>query len=266
MAFVSSVLPSGGQQRIASLLQLSVLRPFIATQRGLAASRLRAEEVEVIQVQVDSLVARVSTLSALADENRRLRGLLELSDRVGPDFRAASALRPGTQGSQSMFLLDLGAAHGVRAGSPVVDRHGLVGVVREVRERTAVGMDWTHPDFGASAMLADGTGYGIVENRRGAFREADRLLLKGGAFHELVPEGTVVLTSGLGGVFPRGIPLGEVTAVAEEQAQWGKSYWLRPFVEPGSVTHVLVAVGDTLSPEVFWSREPGAAAPEGRIR
>ena len=107
-----------------------------------------------------------------------------------------------------------------------------------------MGMDWTHPDFRASAMLLAGDSYGIVENRRGSFREEDRLVLTGGAYHESVADGTLVLTSGLGGVFPRGIPIGTIDGVAEVQAQWRKSYWLRPMVKPASVTHVLVEVGE----------------------
>jgi len=142
------------------------------------------------------------------------------------------------------LLLDLGAEDGVRVGAPVVDRHGLVGVVREVRRATAVAMDWTHPDFRASAMLADGTGYGIVETRRGDFREGDRLVLNGTAYYESVPEGMPVLTSGLGDLLPRGIPIGAIDGIADVEGRWRKSYFLRPMVHPSAVTHVLVAVGE----------------------
>ena len=106
-----------------------------------------------------------------------------------------------------------------------------------------MGMDWTHPDFRASGMTADGTAYGMVENRRGAFRERDRLVLAGGAYHEQIPNGSLVVTSGLGGVFPRGIPIGRIDGIADVEAQWQKNYWLRPMVLPGEATHVLVAIG-----------------------
>lgn len=243
VALATSYLPDPAQQRVAWALRASFLRPFIATQERLADARMRATEVAVIRGQLDSLAAILSTQSALSDENRTLRGLLSLSGRVGPSYRPVSVIRPGTPGSESMFLIFLGAEHGVRIGAPVINRHGLVGVVREVRDETAVGMDWTHPDFRASAMLADGTSYGIVENRRRAFREEDRLVLNGMAYYEDVEDGTAVLTSGLG-VVPRGIPIGLIDGVSDVQGRWRKSYWLRPMVEPGAVTHVLVAVGD----------------------
>jgi hypothetical protein len=56
-----------------------------------------------------------------------------------------------------MFIVDVGGEDGVRVGSPVVSPRGLVGVIREVRATNAVGMDWAHPEFRASAMLADGS-------------------------------------------------------------------------------------------------------------
>ena len=120
----------------------------------------------------------------------------------------------------------------MREGAPVIDRHGLVGVIREVRPDLSVAMDWTHPDFRASAMLADGTAFGMVETRRGDFREMDRMILNGTAYYESVPEGVAVLTSGLGGVFPRGIPIGTVDGVADVEGRWRKSYWLRPWCSP----------------------------------
>ena len=244
LALVALSLPVGGQQRVAWAMRFTVLRPFIVLQERIRASALRAQAVDVVQAQMDSLTAVMATQSALADENRTLRSLLDLRGRVGPGFQPASVLRPGTAGSESMFILDLGARDGVKIGAPVVDRHGLVGVVREVRPATSVGMDWTHPDFRASAMLADGSGYGVVENRRGDFREGDQLVLNGTAYYESIPQGMAVLTSGLGGVFPRGIPIGAVERVADAEGRWRKSYFLRPMVHPSAVTHVLVAVGD----------------------
>lgn len=255
-------LPQTTQQRAASVLRGSILRPFIATQEALVEARLNARQVEELQRELDTLSARLSTHRALEDENRALRGLLELRDRLRPVFRPASVLRPGNTDSESMFLVSVGTADGVRVGSPVVDQNGLVGVVREVRPSTSVAMDWTHPDFRASAMLADGTSYGIVETRRGAFREDDRMILTGTAFNADIPRGMLVLTSGFGGVYPRGIPIGRVESVADSEGEWLTSHWLVPMVQPASVTHVLVAVGDLGEAVIEAWRSPFPPAPE----
>jgi len=91
-------------------------------------------------------------------------------------------------------------------------------------------------------MTLDGTTFGMVESYRGDFREEDRLVLNGTAYHTTLEEGTVILTSGLGGIFPRGIPIGEVQGLANSDAGWQKSYWLEAFVDPAAVLHVLVRV------------------------
>lgn len=259
LSLVLANLPPGPQQRIGSALRMTVLRPFLLVQETLARTRVRSADVARLQAEVDSLVGVLARRGALEEENRRLRDLLELSDRVGPSFEPASAIRSGTAGSESMLVLDVGREQGVHPGAPVIVSDGLVGVVREVRELSSVAMDWTHPDFRASAMTLDGQSYGIVEARRGEFTEADRLLLNGIAFYADLADGTRVVTSGLGGLYPRGIPIGTVVGLAEAEARWRKSYWLRPAVEPGAVTHVLVGVerdGRSLPPlmDSIWSR------------
>jgi len=155
---------------------------------------------------------------------------------------AASVIRSGTPGSESMFLLDEGTRSGVTKDSPVIMGRGLLGVVREAQATSATAMDWTHPQFWASAMTEDGSIYGFVEASRGRFREADRLLLNGIPFQEELEAGVVLVTSGLGGVYPRGIRIGVVIEESDAQEGWRRSYWLRPFVSPGEATHVQVRV------------------------
>jgi rod shape-determining protein MreC len=245
LALVTLYLPASIQSQIAAVIQATVLRPFVMTQEALGASRIRAEEAQLLQARLDSLAAVLATQAPLVEENRRLHELLGLREQAPDAFLPASVIRPGTVGSESMFLLDVGSEQGVRPGDPLLmrgGRIGLVGVVQEVRRGTSMALDWSHPDFRASAMTSDGEVFGIVEPRRGLFREEDRLLLNGTPFYETLPPGTLVVTSGLGGVYPRGIPIGEVLELAEQEGRYRKAYWLRPVAERGSVTHVLVVV------------------------
>lgn len=270
LALLMVYLPGPRQQQVAAVLRSTVLRPFILTQEVLTRARVQTTRVEALRGRLDSLIALQTNRTTLAEENRRLRRLLGLSRRVGSGYAAASVLRPGTEGSESMFLLDVGRRDGVAEGAPVIVSDGLVGVVREVRSDRAIGMDWTHPDFRASVMTLDGATYGIVEPRRGDFREEDRLVLTGTPFHTELRAGTEIVTSGRGGVYPRGIPVGRVDGLAEAEGGWRKTYWVRPAVDVGSVTHSLVAVRpDSARPTDLrpamveeWT-PPGADATEG---
>ncbi len=234
------VLPQAAQEGVSSVLRGSALAPFIWVQESVQQARVLSGSLAELQSQLDSTLSVLYSQSTLAEENRRLRSLLRLRDRSAPGFLSASAIRSGTQGSESMFLLDVGGADGVEVNDPVVVADGLIGMVREVGTRSALAMDWTHPDFRVSAMTVDGEVFGIVEPRQGAFREEDRLMLNGVPYHTPVQDGVSVVTSGRGSVYPRGILLGTIAGLAETEAGWRRSYWLDPAVRPGTATHVLV--------------------------
>lgn len=240
------VMPPLAQERVASTLRGSVLAPFLQIQESILGVRVLSQTLGDLQSELDSAYAVVQTQSTLGEENRRLRSLLGLRERSGPSFLPASAMRSGTLGSESMFLLDVGRDQGVEVNDPVVVSAGLVGVVREVGARSSLAMDWTHPDFRASAMTIDGEVLGIVESRRGAFREEDRLMLNGVPFQASVEDGVQVVTSGRGAAYPRGILIGTVAGVAEVEAGWRRSYWIDPAIRPGRATHVLVVTGREL--------------------
>lgn len=246
--FVFSVialyLPDPSQDEVASVLRGSVLRPFILAQEGLVRRSIHAEDTEVLQQRLDSLEAVIANSSTLSEENGRLRRLLNLSNRNPAQYVAASVIRSGTPGSESMFMLDVGTRLGVTRDSPVIMGRGLLGVVREAHATRATAMDWTHPQFRVGAMTVDGSIYGMVQAAPGRFREADRLLLNGVPFHQALAPGVDLVTSGLGGVYPRGIPIGVVIEESAAQEGWQRSYWLRPFVSPGEATHVNVLVSE----------------------
>ncbi len=242
VALAVFLLPGVVQRPLRQLLRGSVLRPFIAGQERVAEKREQRLDVTTLSAQRDSLMALVSAQASLAEENRSLRQLLGVRQRAGTAFVPAEVLRAGVPGAESTFLLSVGSADGVQVGSPVIAAGGLVGVVKDVGAHTSQAIDWTHPDFRASAMSADGSAYGIVEARRGAFRENDMLSLTGALFYSEIPAGTRIVTSGRGGIYPRGIPIGTVAGIEEADTGWRKSYLLQPAVRPEAVSHVLVGV------------------------
>jgi len=273
LAFLLLFGPGSWSRPIRHVVIGTAMRPFIALRGWVTARRAERENLVLVRAQRDSLAAVAAAQAVLAEENARLRGLLSLSERSGPHFRPAQMLHMGSGTAEGTFLLDAGTAEGVVVGSPVFTVGGLVGVVREVYEHTAQAIDWTHPDFRASAMTADGRVYGMVEARRGGFREEDVMLLTGAPFHSDVRPGTRIVTSGRGELFPRGVPIGEVAGIESADTGWRKSYVIRPAVRPEAATQVLVGLvssgGVDLS--VAWELEPAprdtrSRAPNDSVR
>jgi rod shape-determining protein MreC len=255
LSVIALYLPAPSQGEVASLLRGSLLRPFVLAQEGLVRRSIHAEDTEVLQQQLDSLEAVIANSNTLSEENERLRGLLTLLNRNPAQYVAASVIRSGTPGSESMFVINKGTRDGVTNDSPVIMGRGLLGRVLEAQATRSTAMDWTNPYFAASAMTEDGSIYGLVQASPGRFREADRLVLDGVPFQEELEPGVTLVTSGLGGVYPRGIPIGVVIEESDAQEGWERSYLLRPFVSPGEAMHanVLVSHDGELRDANSWS-------------
>jgi rod shape-determining protein MreC len=89
-------------------------------------------------------------------------------------------------------------------------------------------------------MAADGSAFGIIQPHVGDGPERLLLELRGVAVRETLKPGTIIRSSGLGGVIPRGIPIGTVLGEARTSEQWSRTYLVRPSVRPPDVTNVMV--------------------------
>src|SRR4029079_14464847 len=137
--------------------------------------------------------------------------------------------------------LTAGSNAGIKKYSPVVAPQGLVGQIQTADPTTSIGMLYSHPDFRASAMTAAGNAFGIVypaASRKGA--DVYMLELRGVPARDTVIPGTLLVTSGLGGVFPRGVAIGTVVQAITSSEVWTHTYLVKPSVNPGQVTSVFI--------------------------
>jgi rod shape-determining protein MreC len=254
-AVVLMALPHERQLTLSTAVRSTVLVPVLSLQTWLAEARTARASMQQLVAERNSLMARLLALQGVEEENLRLRALLELADRGRDRFRPANLTPAGRAGEvvKRSFVLDTGSSVGVSRYAPVVAAGGLVGIVRSAFPSQAIGDFWTHPDFRVSAMTSDGGIFGIIRPLGGT---PLAMLLEGAPFQAELPAGTELVTSGLGGIFPRGIPIGRVMRQTSEEAGWAKSYLVEPAVHPDAVREVMVLIerADTVDVTDLWER------------
>ncbi|HLS48270.1 MAG TPA: rod shape-determining protein MreC, partial [Gemmatimonadales bacterium] len=123
-----------------------------------------------------------------------------------------------------------------------------------------------HPEFRVSAYTADGRVFGLVAPS-GDPADESSLEFRAASYRDTLATGTLVLSSGLGGVYPKGIPVGTVAGIAREQEGWERVYWLRPAANPGAVAHVMVlGAGTAAVAEAFPAESILAAVRADSLR
>lgn len=235
------LIPTTYREGLARGVRATVLRPMLALQEGAADRSALVDDPVRLRAERDSLAAFLVENSSLLSENRTLREILGLRDRLPRSFVPAEIVRTPGRGDEGFFQLTAGSNDGVLPGASIVAAQGLVGRVREIDNGIAFGIDWMHPEFRASAMTVDGEIYGIVEPRREGLEPL--LALTGTPRHINLAEGELIVTSGHGGVFPRGIPIGTVLGAEGGEAEWQRNYLIQPLVSPAEMAYVLV-LGD----------------------
>jgi rod shape-determining protein MreC len=240
LSLVARGLPDNLSEPVGSLLRRTLVAPLVSLQT--AAERWRAAWVshESELAARDSVALRAMEVGALEAENTRLRRLLGLTQQLRWGFVPAEALHNRGQADEYVLTLTAGGNAGVRRFSPVVAPEGLVGMVQTVDPAMSLAIMWAHPDFRASAMTEDESAFGIVAAHLNDGPERYLMELRGVPFRSVLKAGTMVVSSGLGGVYPRGIPIGTILDEVQTPQGWARTYLVRPAVLPPNVSAVMI--------------------------
>ena len=247
LALVARGLPPNLRDPIASSMRRTFLAPLVMLQERAEASRrslLLDNERTAIR---DSVALRAMTVSALESENDRLRQLIGLGARIRWGFVPAEAIHGRGVRDVTTMTLTAGSNAGVRRLSPVVSPEGVVGMVTNVDPTMSEAMIWTHPDFRVSAMSEDGSAFGIVQAHAASATTGYLMEMRGIPFRSQLKPGQLIVSSGLGGVWPRGIPVGTVLSEISTAEGWARTYLLKPVVSPADVGAVMILRSDRVT-------------------
>jgi rod shape-determining protein MreC len=201
--------------------------------------RLRVEN-ENLRVQVQDLVRENIRLRAFDLENRDLREQLRYAES-NPILALSGARIIGFDQSamNGYATIDCGTEQGVADGMPVLSPAGLAGRVVSTTARTSSVLLVTHPSSSVNAYVLGATAAtGIVNGTSDG-----QLVMRYLPPSEKIVPGSIVVTSGLGGAFPRNLPIGRVAQVEARDVDMFQQATVEPLVDFRRLLVVLVARG-----------------------
>ncbi|HEX9899949.1 MAG TPA: rod shape-determining protein MreC [Candidatus Methylomirabilis sp.] len=193
------------------------------------------EENKHLQGEVAVLQRRIDQLEEQSLETQRLQRLLAMRESPQAGFLTARVVGKDATNWFKTILLDRGSQEGVRRNQPVLAPDGLVGRVVEVTPMSAKVQLLTDPVSAVGGLVQRTRVTGIVSGNLGAGARVRYLPLLAD-----VVVGDEVVTSGMGGVFPKGIPVGRITAVERRSGALFQEASLQPLADLGRLEEVMI--------------------------
>jgi rod shape-determining protein MreC len=267
LSLAARALPNTMRDPVATGMRRTFLAPLVLLQERAEKGRQSLLSADAKQSYLDSLSLTAIRAGSLESENDRLRKLIGLGSRLRWGFIPVEALHGRGVRDETTVILSAGSRAGVSRLSPVIAPEGLVGVVDQVDPTMSHAMLWTHPDFRVSAMSPDGTAFGIAQAHLTGATGGYLIELRGVPFRATLKPGALIVSSGWGGVWPRGIPVGTVLEEIKTSEGWARTYLLRPAVNPADVYSVMILRRDRLAKglEGVWQSVAEADAAAQRI-
>lgn len=194
------------------------------------------QTIERLELESRERRAELALLEELSDDNRELRALLEATRRDLPDFQAAELMHIDLNPWSHRVVINRGGRDGLLAGQPVMDSRGVIGQVDEVGMHTAQVILISDPDH-ALPVRVQRTGLRTVAYGSGRINQ---LRLTDLPMNVDLDPGDRLLTSGLGGAFPAGLPVAEIETVSRPSGEAFALAEARPLGRLDRSRHVLV--------------------------
>lgn len=188
-----------------------------------------------LKAENDDLKAQVARLTEYEDEANTLTDLLQLRNQYNLDSTAARVIARSTDSWSSTITIDKGTTSGIQTGMPVMTSTGVVGQVSECGPTTATVRIITDESSGVSAKVQSSGAQGQLQGSADGTLHLNLIRTD-----QQVSTGDSVVTSGLGGVYPKGLPVGTVSNVTKCSGSLYYDITVEPLASVGSLEEVLV--------------------------
>lgn len=189
------------------------------------------EENKRLKAELDGLAQMKAELATVGEENVKLKDELELQATLTEyNSIVATVISRNPDKWVDQIIIDLGSTHGLVNGMSVMSNNGLLGRITEVNPTSSkVTLLSTNDDASiltsAEIILEDGTVYGVIN---GYDPNRKQLIMEQITSTTTIKEGTDVVTSGLGGLVPRGLLVGTVTEISLDGHGLGQRVYIEP--------------------------------------
>lgn len=237
----------------------AVAAPFNALGHASDDATASKETLTELKRQNERLTAQVAELSEAQKTAERLEALVGLKSSYNLTSVAARIIGSTGDAWSNTVVLDKGKRDGFAVGMPVCSSGGVIGQITEVSSHTATVRLLSDEHSGISAMIQSTRAQGMLQGQPDG-----TLRLSYVASDADVKAGDIVITSGIGGLFPKGLPLGTVTSVDRPSNAVYYTIVVRPVstAENNEEVLVITSLGDD---QVASDEEVGQAnaAPQG---
>lgn len=203
----------------------------------LNASKLTSEN-EKLKRDLSEARRLLLEAEALKRENEELKKMLKLPEKVDVSLIAAEIIAVNQEMSGKFYTINRGRRDGVQVNQPVITPDGIFGKIYSVGYKSAYVMPINHPQSAVSAVIAETGERGILEGTVDG-----ELKLKLIPRDSKVSIGMTVVTSGLGGIFPKNLLLGTVNSVKDNPSRLDLEITVGAAVDFNTTDFVYVVIG-----------------------
>lgn len=224
---------------------LTLMKPaLVAMERGVhSVSHVRGQAAQVwkmfrdqkvLEDRVAQLESKLVFYDETVRENERLRKLLQFQQVVQKKSVAARIIGWDISPWHKTMILDKGTRQGIRKNMVVVDPQGLVGKISEVGPSTSRLLLLIDPDSRVSAVSGNSRAQGVLAGNGSLTLNMGYLEISSGVSVE-----EFILTSGVGGIFPKGLRIGKIKSVGKARDGLHLVAQVEPFVAFSKLEEVL---------------------------
>jgi rod shape-determining protein MreC len=215
-----------------------------------------------VRLQLLVQARRSGQVEQLALENQQLRELLALSKRLETKGQAAEVLYDAADPYTRKLIIDKGMTHGIKASSPVMDEHGILGQVTHVLPLVSEVTLVTDREHSIPVLNTRTGARGVAYGESGG---APLLELRFMATNADIEVGDLLSTSGVDGIYPAGVLVGKVTKVERRAETAFARILCEPVGRVQGARHVMVLdpLSDQLPPRPQIEKQVPVAVQKG---